>query len=278
MVKKIKKFVQERYKFDRDDLNLHILYKKFNTIIDHLKIDRNKEKFNKIIKSYIDNDNWYYIMSFVCLVAANKQILNQDEEIIYDIVTAVFETNLSITKYRFFSNILLSNIINDWLREMHQSDVSKVSPEFALEEIIENYNMTKSIGRNLDDIAKYLEEFKNSKDKETSHLLFNGINSFDEMYAILENKMEEFNEFTMTYGSVQAFSDSTMNDCKYIKKLKYMSLENQEKALEILHKLDEDDEDIPIIEKYNSIINAARILFNIYGQNKVISIDFSKKL
>ena len=57
-----------------------------------------------------------------------------------------------------------------------------------------------------------------------------------------------------------------------------MSLENQEKALEILHKLDEDDEDIPIIEKYNSIINAARILFNIYGQNKVISIDFSKKL
>ena len=69
-----------------------------------------------------------------------------------------------------------------------------------------------------------------------------------------------------------------MNDCKYIKKLKYMSLENQEKALEILHKLDEDDEDIPIIEKYNSIINAARILFNIYGQNKVISIDFSKKL
>ena len=89
MVKKIKKFVQERYKFDRDDLNLHILYKKFNTIIDHLQIDRNKEKFNKIIKSYIDNDNWYYIMSFVCLVAANKQILNQDEEIIYDIVTAV---------------------------------------------------------------------------------------------------------------------------------------------------------------------------------------------
>lgn len=278
MVKKIKKFVQERYKFDRDDLNLHILYKKFNTIIDHLKIDRNKEKFNKIIKSYIDNDNWYYIMSFVCLVAANKQILNQDEEIIYDIVTAVFETNLSITKYRFFSNILLSNIINDWLREMHQSDVSKVSPEFALEEIIENYNMTKSVDRNLDDIAKYLEEFKNSKGKETSHLLFNGINSFDEMYAILENKMEEFNEFTMTYGSVQTFSDSTMNDCKYIKKLKYMSLENQEKALEILHKLDEDDEDIPIIEKYNSIINAARILFNIYGQNKVISIDFSKKL
>lgn len=278
MVKKIKKFVQERYKFDRDDLNLHILYKKFNTIIDHLQIDRNKEKFNKIIKSYIDNDNWYYIMSFVCLVAANKQILNQDEEIIYDIVTAVFETNLSITKYRFFSNILLSNIINDWLREMHQSDVSKVSPEFALEEIIENYNMTKSVDRNLDDIAKYLEEFKNSKDKETSHLLFNGINSFDEMYAILENKMEEFNEFTMTYGSVQAFSDLTMNDCKYIKKLKYMSLENQEKALEILHKLDEDDEDIPIIEKYNSIINAARILFNIYGQNKVISIDFSKKL
>lgn len=278
MVKKIKKFVQERYKFDRDDLNLHILYKKFNTIIDHLQIDRNKEKFNKIIKSYIDNDNWYYIMSFVCLVAANKQILNQDEEIIYDIVTAVFETNLSITKYRFFSNILLSNIINDWLHEMHQSDVSKVSPEFALEEIIENYNMTKSVDRNLDDIAKYLEEFKNSKGKETSHLLFNGINSFDEMYAILENKMEEFNEFTMTYGSVQTFSDSTMNDCKYIKKLKYMSLENQEKALEILHKLDEDDEDIPIIEKYNSIINAARILFNIYGQNKVISIDFSKKL
>lgn len=278
MVKKIKKFVQERYKFDRDDLNLHILYKKFNTIIDHLQIDRNKEKFNKIIKSYIDNDNWYYIMSFVCLVAANKQILNQDEEIIYDIVTAVFETNLSITKYRFFSSILLSNIIIDWLHEMHQSDVSKVSPEFALEEIIENYNMTKSISRNLDDIAKYLEEFKNSKDKETSHLLFNGINSFDEMYAILENKMEEFNEFTMTYGSVQAFSDLTMNDCKYIKKLKYMSLENQEKALEILHKLDEDDEGIPIIEKYNSIINAARILFNIYGQNKVISIDFSKKL
>lgn len=278
MVKKIKKFVQERYKFDRDDLNLHILYKKFNTIIDHLQIDRNKEKFNKIIKSYIDNDNWYYIMSFVCLVAANKQILNQDEEIIYDIVTAVFETNLSITKYRFFSNILLSNIINDWLREMHQSDVSKVSPEFALEEIIENYNMTKSVDRNLDDIAKYLEEFKNSKGKETSHLLFNGINSFDEMYAILENKMEEFNEFTMTYGSVQAFSDSTMTDCKYIKKLKYMSLENQEKALGILHKLDEDDEDIPIIEKYNSIINAARILSNIYGQNKVISIDFSKKL
>lgn len=278
MVRKIKKFVQERYKFDRDDLNLHILYKKFNTIIDHLQIDRNKEKFNKIIKSYIDNDNWYYIMSFVCLVAANKQILNQDEEIIYDIVTAVFETNLSITKYRFFSNILLSNIINDWLHEMHQSDVSKVSPEFALEEIIENYNMTKSVDRNLDDIAKYLEEFKNSKGKETSHLLFNGINSFDEMYAILENKMEEFNEFTMTYGSVQTFSDSTMNDCKYIKKLKYMSLENQEKALEILHKLDEDDEDIPIIEKYNSIINAARILFNIYGQNKVISIDFSKKL
>ena len=278
MVRKIKKFVQERYKFDRDDLNLHILYKKFNTIIDHLQIDRNKEKFNKIIKSYIDNDNWYYIMSFVCLVAANKQILNQDEEIIYDIVTAVFETNLSITKYRFFSNILLSNIINDWLHEMHQSDVSKVSPEFALEEIIENYNMTKSVDRNLDDIAKYLEEFKNSKGKETSHLLFNGINSFDEMYAILENKMEEFNEFTMTYGSVQTFSDSTMNDCKYIKKLKYMSLENQEKALEILHKLDEDDEDIPIIEKYNSIINAAKILFNIYGQNKVISIDFSKKL
>ena len=218
MVRKIKKFVQERYKFDRDDLNLHILYKKFNTIIDHLQIDRNKEKFNKIIKSYIDNDNWYYIMSFVCLVAANKQILNQDEEIIYDIVTAVFETNLSITKYRFFSNILLSNIINDWLHEMHQSDVSKVSPEFALEEIIENYNMTKSVDRNLDDIAKYLEEFKNSKGKETSHLLFNGINSFDEMYAILENKMEEFNEFTMTYGSVQTFSDSTMNDCKYIKK------------------------------------------------------------
>ena len=277
-MKKIKKFVQERYMFDRDDLNLHILYTKFNTIIDHLKIDRNKEKFNKIIKSYIDNDNWYYIMSFVCLVAANKQILNQDEEIIYDIVTAVFETNLSITKYRFFSSILLSNIIIDWLHEMHQSDVRKSSPEFALEEIIENYNMTKSVDRNLDDIAKYLEEFKNSKDKETSHLLFNGINSFDEMYSILENKMEEFNEFTMTYGSVQAFSDSILNDCKYIKKLKYMSLENQEKALEILHKLDEDDEGIPIIEKYNSIINAARILSNIYGQNKVISIDFSKKL
>ena len=57
MVKKIKKFVQERYKFDRDDLNLHILYKKFNTIIDHLQIDRNKEKFNKIINKIDSNYN-----------------------------------------------------------------------------------------------------------------------------------------------------------------------------------------------------------------------------
>lgn len=71
-MEKAKQFVNDNYGFDKDDLNLHILYKKFNRIIDHLKINKNEDKFNKIIKTYKDNDNWCYIMSFVCLVAANK--------------------------------------------------------------------------------------------------------------------------------------------------------------------------------------------------------------
>ena len=56
-----------------------------------------------------------------------------------------------------------------------------------------------------------------------------------------------------------------------------MSLVNQEKALGILHNLDEEDENVSLIEKYNSIVNAARIFYDIYGKDKVISIDFAKK-
>lgn len=276
-MEEIKIFVKNRYTFDRDDINLHILYTKFNKIIDHIKIDNN-DKFNKIIKTYMDNDNWCYIMSFVCLVAANKQILAQNEEIIYDIVTAIFETNLSITKYRFFSNVLLNSLIIDYLQETHKNDCKKLSPEFVLEEIIENYDTTKSIDRNLDDITAYLNEVKSSKDIiDDGRLLFKGIDSFDEMSFILSNKMKEFNEFTLTYGSVEVFSDSIIKDCEYIKKLKYMSLENQEKALDVLHNQDENKENIPLIERYNSIVNAARIFYNIYGEEKVISVDFAKK-
>ncbi len=276
-MEEIKIFVKDRYTFDRDDINLHILYTKFNKIIDHIKIYENEDKFNKIIKTYMDNDNWCYIMSFVCLVAANKQILAQNEEIIYDIVTAIFETNLSITKYRFFSNVLLNSLIIDYLQETHKNNCKKLSPEFVLEEIIENYDSTKSIDRNLDDIAAYLNEVKSSKDIDDARILFKETDSFDEMAFILSNKMKEFNEFTLTYGSVEAFSDSIINDCKYIKKLKYMSLENQEKALEILHNLDEEDENVSLIEKYNSIVNAAKIFYDIYGKDKVISVDFAKK-
>lgn len=212
-----------------------------------------------------------------CLFSCSKQILAQNEEIIYDIVTAIFETNLSITKYRFFSNVLLNSLIIDYLQETHKNDCKKLSHEFVLEEIIENYDTTKSIDRNLDDIAAYLNEVKSSKDIDDARILFKKTDSFDEMAFILSNKMKEFNEFTLTYGLVEAFSDSIINDCKYIKKLKYMSLVNQEKALGILHNLDEEDENVSLIEKYNSIVNAARIFYDIYGKDKVISIDFAKK-
>lgn len=277
-MEKVKQFVNDNYEFDKDDLNLHILYKKFNRIVDHLKINKNKKVFDRIINRFISDNNWCYIMCFICLVAANEKLLNQDEKIIIDIVEAVFESELSVTKYRFFSNLLLSNTITDWLHKVHDDNNIRYVPRFVLETIISDYDITKSLDRNLFDIGSYLDELLSDEQNiDENKYLFKNVNSFDEMASILENRMKEFNEFTMNYGAIASFRDETISDCKYIRKLKHLSFEKQEKALSLLHKLDEEDDNLGFIDRCNSIINAARILYQAYGEEKIINVDFAKK-
>lgn len=276
-MKEIKEFVNNNIIFEDDDLGLLTLHTKFNSIIDHLKINKNRSVFDSIVKKYIEGNNWYYMMSFICLVAANNKILDEDEKTILDIVEAVFDSDLSVTKYKFFLNILLNKNITDWLHLVHTTIPIRLSPKDIIVNIITDYDANKSVDRNLDDINGYLNEILKDQEKLDDKSYFSNTNSFDEISHIIEDKMKEYNQFTETYGNFTYYSDEKIKDCKYIRRLKHLSLENQKKALDILHDLDNSGDDISFIKKCFSIVNTAKILYNSYGEEKVITVDFTKK-
>ena len=273
----IKKYVQDNYEFDKDEINDHLLYKRFMRVYDKLKITVGYDEYEKMLDFYTDDEmgSCYYLMTFICMLDKDKRLLNASLSVIDDIVRAIYNFGLNISNYKKYLDIVLDPRVLMKITQLHD-EKRKLNVDsmhvlmFGLEEI-EPDGLKEE---NINIIINYYEK-KLEKPLEKKHLWFDENDDFDKIAAIVLDKMHELNEFTRDFSDYNVFSESECSRVEFISKLKYLDLDRQKEILAFFHQIDEEPKGIK--EKCLIIISTAQSYYRSFGNDKVIYADFSKK-
>ena len=117
----IKKYVQDNYEFDKDEINDHLLYKRFMRIYDKLKITVGYDEYEKMLDFYTDDEmgSCYYLMTFICMLDKDKRLLNASLSVIDDIVRAIYNFGLNISNYKKYLDIVLDPRVLMKITQLH---------------------------------------------------------------------------------------------------------------------------------------------------------------
>lgn len=273
----IKKYVQDNYEFDKDEINDHLLYKRFMRIYDKLKITVGYDEYEKMLDFYTDDEmgSCYYLMTFICMLDKDKRLLNASLSVIDDIVRTIYNFGLNISNYKKYLDIVLDPRVLMKITQLHDEKRKlNVDPMHVLMFGLEEIEPDGLKEENINIIINYYEK-KLEKPLEKKHLWFDENDDFDKIAAIVLDKMHELNEFTRDFSGYNVFSESECSRVEFISKLKYLDLDRQKEILAFFHQID--DEPKGIKEKCSIIISTAQSYYRSFGNDKVIYVDFSEK-
>ncbi len=273
----IKKYVQDNYEFDKDEVNDHILYERFMRIYDKLKITVGYDEYEKMLDYYTDDEmgSCCYLMAFVCILDKDKRLLNASLSVIDDIVRAIYDFGLDITNYKRYLDIILDSRVLSKITELHDNKRRlNVDPMHILLAALEKIDVSNSRDDNVTEILDYYNDILSSPE-EIKPLWFKDIDDFDKIAAIVSKKMYELNEFTRDFSGFNAFSEKECSQTEFISKLKYLDLDRQKEMLDFFHQIDCEDRGMK--EKCTIIISTAQSYCRSFGNDKIIYVDFSEK-
>ena len=270
----LKNFVNSKYYEIAVDPSLSdtMLKKQFDKIIDDIdftKYDNNKIK--EILNEFEnDIDLVYYVLTFVCLLNLfKKSLINLNTDIIITYVKAFSFSELNITKYQEYGNLLLDKNVVRKIMNLNQKKDGYIPLPIFCEDIIETIDLNKNKDRNLYDINKILDEeieIRNRK-TEVKRLLFSDDLSIMKIYYILKEQIENFQKC-----GFNLFDDEKLKDINKVKKIGKLSIENQQKFIEIVKVIDE--KYVSFKEKCDMIFNIADVYCQSFKEDNIISYDF----
>lgn len=273
----IKKYVQDNYEFDKDEVNDHILYKRFMRIYDKLKITVGYDEYEKMLDYYTDDEmgSCYYLIVFVCILDKDKRLLNANFSVINDIVGAIYNFGLDITNYKKYLDIILDPRVLDLITQLHDKKRElNADPMRTLLVGLEKIDSDDLKEENVKEMIDYYEN-KLHNTEEVTPLWFDGIDDFDKIAAIVLDKMYVLNEFTRDFGDYNVFSEKECSQTEFISKLKYLDLDRQKEILAFFHQIDGEHKGMR--EKCSTIISTAQSYYRAFGNDKIIYVDFSEK-
>ena len=273
----IKKYVQDNYEFDKDEVNDQVLHKRFMRIYDKLNITVSYDKYEKMLDYYTDDEmgSCYYLMAFVCMLDKDKRLLNASLSVIDDIVRAIYNFDLDITNYKKYLEIILDSRVLSKITDLHDNKRElKVDPMHILLTALEKIDISNSRDNNVTEILDYYNNILSSPE-EIKPLWFKGVDDFDKIASIVLDKMYELNEFTRDFSDYNAFSETECSQTEFISKLKYLDLDRQKEILAFFHQIDGEDRGMK--EKCAMIISTAQSYYRSFGNDKIIYVDFSEK-
>lgn len=276
----LKMYVIQNFDYETKDDYEMVTYKYFLSFIDNLKVTRNKEKFDLLMREFTDPEEGYYMYVIILsiLVMKNENILTLNIEFIKDIISSFNDIELSYPRYEQYLRIVMNPNILYWLEKFHGlTEEKNFVPYHILVSMLDDVNFFNNDANIIKNATDYLNKaYVNHFQKVEIKPWFD--ESFDliKIYNKLYEEMVNMNKFSVDYGSVEVFDDRDFENLKCVKELTKLPTEEQEKFLSYV--LEHDKEESAIVGKCKGILNAAKICYNVYGNklNNVFYPNFGK--
>lgn len=271
----LKMYVIQNFDYETKDDYEMVTYKYFLSFIDNLKVTRNKEKFDLLMREFTDSEEGYYMYVIILsiLVMKNENILTLNIEFIKDIISSFNDLELSYTRYEQYLRIVMNPNILYWLEKFHRlTEEKNFVPYHILVSMLDDVNFFNNDANIIKNATDYLNKaYVNHFQKVEIKPWFD--ESFDliKIYNKLYEEMVNMNKFSVDYGSVEVFDDRDFENLKCVKELTKLPTEEQEKFLSYV--LEHDKEESAIVGKCKGILNAAKICYNVYG-NKLSNVFY----
>lgn len=232
---------------------------------------------NISIISKWEEEEWEKILDigiYTCMVyASSGKILNYKMKNIEPIMEALIGSDVSVTAYSMYLNVLLTNeIIENIESKKEEYSVSSLIRDLIQDESIYYQDVVIAVPIFNQKFYEYLEKYKKNKKRFVINKWFI---ETEVNYQVVYQKVLEQMNYINEYLSKPIYSETHFQSLKKLKKFIYWSKEEQELFIKTIQVMDEKISGT--LDKVDRILMLIDSFSLNVKENRVINIDFKNK-